>query len=31
VYSRQRQHLKVENIKRQTPKPFKLVGSNAIR
>ena len=30
VYSRGRQHLKVENIKGQTPKPFKLVGSNAI-
>jgi hypothetical protein len=24
VYSRQRQHFKVENIKRQAPKPFKL-------
>jgi hypothetical protein len=29
-YSRQREHFKVENIKRRTPKPFKLAGSNAI-
>jgi hypothetical protein len=30
VYSRERQDLKVENIKRLTFKPFKLIGLNAI-
>jgi hypothetical protein len=31
VNSRQRQHFTVENIKRQTPKPFKLSDQTLIR